>query len=86
MTSNKETPQINPRNYLGRDLRDLPPDEIARIMASYPTLRETDLGYSLGQRVSSLATLRANLDRYPVLRKQLDDRQKWIFNPEPEIL
>lgn len=70
---------IDPLQYLGRDLRDIPEEEVSQILSQYGTLRNTADGYCLGQALSVLRAARGGADNSEGLKAMLNDDNEWIF-------
>ena len=70
---------IDPLKYLGRDLRELPNEEVETIIKNYGTLRNTADGYNLGQKVMALKAVRDGVKEVPGFQERLDDPKRWIF-------
>ncbi|KKQ48301.1 MAG: hypothetical protein US95_C0028G0003 [Candidatus Woesebacteria bacterium GW2011_GWB1_38_5] len=76
--------QIVPDSYFGKDLRELPEEEVEMIITQYGTLRNNPDGYRLGQTIMALKQVRNIVKEIPAIQEMLDDSSNWIFTkPEP---
>src|SRR3989344_3698432 len=71
----KKTQLINPKDFIGRDLRKLAPEEQKVILEQYESLRETALGYRLGQMVKALQYWQEDFSE----KLSQADKKEWTF-------